>query len=75
MSEKCQYFFFVNNITLLISTQTGNANIYYKSRAIMFLNTDITTDVHGIYTGGCESLQGGGLLHECEYLVLAKLCS
>jgi len=24
------------------------------------------TDVHGIHSGGCESLQGGGLLHKCE---------
>lgn len=57
-------------IMLLISNRDWQYEYLYLLSAIVFelsfLNTDIITDVHGIHTGGCESLQGGGLLHECE---------
>lgn len=38
----------------------------YLSLDSLAQTLSLYTDVHGIHSGGSESLQGGGLLHKCE---------
>ena len=82
-AEKCQRQRNVRTFsTLTVITMLLISNIDYEYLCLLnaihaaYSLTRYYIDLHGIHTGGRESLQRGGLLYECEYnyLILAKSC-